>query len=122
MATSFERPYAQARSASILNIIVGAWLFLSPWTVGFSTVRSATWNSLIVGFLIAVFAIIRTTAPMQAPGLSWLNFILGIWLVMSPFIVNFGGVDAAMWNSVIAGLIVLSLSAWSAVATQGTMP
>lgn len=122
MATSFERPYAQARSASGLNILFGLWLVIAPWVVGFSHLTSATWNSVIVGAMIAIFALIRTTSPLRAAGLSWFNFVLAIWLVMSPFMLNFGGEDAAMWNTVIVGLCVLSLAAWSAVATQGSIP
>lgn len=122
MATSFERPYAQARAASGLNVLFGIWLFISPWLVGFSEIKSATWNCLIVGALVAIFALIRTTSPIRAAGLSWLNFLLAIWLVMSPFMLNFGADDAAMWNTVIVGLCVLCLAAWSAVATQGSIP
>jgi hypothetical protein len=40
-----------------VNLVVGVWLFFSPWILGFAGLYSATWNSLIVGFLIAVLAV-----------------------------------------------------------------
>jgi hypothetical protein len=40
-----------------VNLVVGVWLFFSPWILGYAGLRAAVWNSLIVGFLIAVLAI-----------------------------------------------------------------
>ncbi len=118
MATTYEQPGAQVRTASGLNILVGLWLILSPWALAFSTVDAARWNCVIIGLAIAIFAMVRVAAPLQYEGLSWMNFVLGIWLILSPFLLNYGGIEAAMWNSVIVGLIVLILAAWSAVATR----
>lgn len=38
------------------NIVVGAWLFFSPWVLGFADLVAAAWNARIVGLLVAVFA------------------------------------------------------------------
>jgi hypothetical protein len=49
-----------------------------------------------------ILALIRWS--MHQPGWSWLNVILGIWLVISPFVLFVSG--AAMWNNVILGIII----------------
>ena len=36
-----------------LNTALGAWLIVSPFILGFSTLMSALWNQLIVGILVA---------------------------------------------------------------------
>jgi hypothetical protein len=41
---------------------------------------------------------------------GWVNSILGIWLVISPFVV---GADAGKWNSVVSGIIIAALSVWA---------
>jgi SPW repeat len=41
-------------------------------------------------------------------GWSWLNLILGIWLVVSPFVLFASG--GAMWNNVIVGVIIAALA------------
>jgi hypothetical protein len=41
---------------------------------------------------------------------GWVNSILGIWLVISPFVV---GADAGKWSSVVSGVIIAALSVWS---------
>lgn len=42
--------------------------------------------------------------------LSGLNFILGVWLVISPYILNYNG-SAAKWNQTIFGIVILVLAA-----------
>jgi hypothetical protein len=44
-----------------MNVILGSWLILSPFILGFSS-DQATWNNLIVGFLVLVFALISRSA------------------------------------------------------------
>lgn len=41
--------------------------------------------------------------------IGWTNVVLGIWLVLSPFILNFQSNQAA-WNNVIIGFIVIALA------------
>src|SRR6267142_569893 len=37
---------------------------------------------------------------------AWGNVLLGIWLVMSPFILKFSNLQTAMWNDIIVGLAI----------------
>src|ERR1051326_9103583 len=46
---------------------------------------------------------INAGASMTA-GPSWLNILLGIWVIISPFVVQFAQLPAAMWNNVILGI------------------
>lgn len=36
-------------------IILGVWLILSPWILGYSELNLVTWNSIAIGALIIVF-------------------------------------------------------------------
>jgi hypothetical protein len=40
-----------------VNLVLGVWLFFSPWILGYAALYGAVWNSLVVGFLFAVLAI-----------------------------------------------------------------
>ncbi len=42
--------------AEWVNLILGAWLLISPWALGFSSATLVTWNAVIFGVLIAAFA------------------------------------------------------------------
>lgn len=46
----------------------------------------------------------------------WANVILGIWLILSPFILGFAA-DQAVWNNIIVGFLVLTF----AFITKGSM-
>lgn len=40
-----------------INLVLGVWLFLSPWFFGYTNMRSIAWNSYIVGALVGIIAI-----------------------------------------------------------------
>ena len=39
------------------NLVLGLWLVLSPWILGFSGTSSATWNAVILGLLVCLLAL-----------------------------------------------------------------
>src|SRR5262245_59098363 len=49
-----------------LNALIGAGVFVSPWLLGFSNEPAATWNSVIVGGFIVLFALARAAAVVPA--------------------------------------------------------
>lgn len=51
-------------------------------------------------------------------GLSWANFILGVWLVIAPFALVYRGISAALWDNVIVGIIIAVLAAWRALGKE----
>jgi hypothetical protein len=44
-----------------INLVIGVWMFISPWTLGYSTSGPALWNAVIVGGLMVIFSAIRMT-------------------------------------------------------------
>src|ERR1051326_5016395 len=52
---------------------------------------------------------INAGASMTA-GPSWVNVLLGIWVIISPFVVQFARLPAAMWNNVIVGIVIAILA------------
>ena len=45
-----------------INLVLGAWVFIAPWAVGFAVLPTAFWNSFVVGSAIVVFAFVRMAA------------------------------------------------------------
>lgn len=39
-----------------INLLLGAWLFISPWIMGFSANHTISWNAWVVGGLIFLIA------------------------------------------------------------------
>jgi hypothetical protein len=103
-------------------LALGAWLFVSPWILGFTVgipvegaemaagFTAAAWNAWIVGVVIAGLAL--WAALKFAEWHDWANGVLGVWLVVSPWILGFPALTAAVWNHVVVGLLVVALAAW----------
>jgi hypothetical protein len=49
----------QRKIASGIDVRLGPWLIVSPWLFGFAVGAGRTWNSIVVGMLVAVIAAIR---------------------------------------------------------------
>ncbi len=90
------------------NLVLGVWLILSPWFLGFSGTPAAAWNAVVVGVVVALMALLHLRGgPMWE---EWLNVLLGVWLILSPWLLGFSGVGNAMWNALIVGVLVGALA------------
>ncbi len=57
----------------------------------------------------------RVSAPERSRvGNSWVNILLGIWVIISPFVLALHS-SRAVWNNVITGAVVgiLAIIRWS---------
>jgi SPW repeat len=116
MALSIERTDTK-KWQDVVNLILGAWLFISPWVLGFAPaakvagITAAAWNAWIFGIVIGVFAI---AALIKArPWEEWINLIAGAWVFVSPWVLGFySGHPLVLWNSLIVGALVFALSIW----------
>ncbi|MBI3969320.1 MAG: SPW repeat protein [Chloroflexi bacterium] len=89
----------------LLSAALGLWLLAAPDVLGIE--GRAGNNTHLVGAAIAVVAVIALAEVVRAG--RWLNIPLGLWIVITPWV--FGETPtSALWNSVIAGLVVAGLS------------
>lgn len=98
-------PQRSRRGSSLVNVLLGVWIIISPFALGLHAPK-AVWSNVVTGALVGILAIIRW--GYGQPGWSWLNLFLGIWLVISPFVLVLSGL--AMWNDVILGIIVAAFA------------
>lgn len=111
-----ERQFVQRRRErsqllSGINVILGAWLIISPYILNYSL--GATANQTIFGVIILLLATVHYSTPrLNWP--SWLNGISGVWMVIAPFILGYA-TTVSYWNEVIIGAI-LAILAFSNVA------
>jgi len=48
--------------------------------------------------------------------MKWINYgqlILGLWVLVTPWILGYASVTPALWSSVIAGVFIALLALWS---------
>ncbi|MFF5233259.1 SPW repeat protein [Dactylosporangium sp. NPDC000521] len=91
MQQRYERLGASGQAVVIdgLVLLAGAWLAISPWVVGFNTFAPRlTVNNLILGITIGVIALGLTMVPSRMYRLSWAMAAIGVWVIISPWIVE----------------------------------
>lgn len=93
----------------VINLVLAAWLFLSPWIVGFAGSAPASWTAWLTAVAIAVFAVAALAAFAEWE--EWINLALGIWALISPWIVGFSGQQAPMLVLFLTGLAVAIVAA-----------
>jgi hypothetical protein len=108
------RPGNSSRVASVLNVLAGVWVIISPFVLGFSSSPAALWATLIPGIVVLALAWIRANNPAANVGLSWVNVLAGIWLIIAPWVCRFALLHRATTNGVILGIVVGILGLWSA--------
>ena len=112
-----SRNDAAAATASGLDVLAGIWLLISPFVLAFRASGVATGNNIVLGIIIALLALYRFFNPTRGVGASWLNVLLGIWVLISPWVLGFGVLPTPTTNNVVMGIIVIILAIWSALAT-----
>ena len=99
--------WTNAKLCDVANLILGAILFFSPWIFGFAS-GPQTQNAVITGLIIAVLSIAALAA--FAFWEEWLNLLLGLWTLISPWVLGFHN-SSAMPVYVVIGILVAALAA-----------
>lgn len=99
-----ETPIAQ--SADGLTFLAGVYLAMSPWLVGFTTHSAMTASNLITGISIALLALGFAAAYAYMHRMAWVAPILGVWAIVSPWLVT-GGTPSgeAITSNIIVGAL-----------------
>ncbi len=107
----------QVRVPSGLNVLLSLWLILSPFVLSFAG-AAGMWNAVVVGVIVLVLSWIRYNDPASAPMLSWIVLLLGIWLIISPFLFGMAGVTRLLIDYVVVGIGYIVFGAWDASANR----
>lgn len=98
----------------IVTGIVGLWLIAFPFlfdVVGASSPMLFTLNFLICGIIALLLAATALTAFRSWE--EWIGVVLGLWLIASPWLLGFVAAEAARWNALVAGVIIVGLAGWA---------
>lgn len=122
------------------NAILGIWLFISPWVLGFGMgtlntvagggapgappagggaggmVGNAAWNAWILGaiiFLVSISALSRMEFWQER-----INGLLGIWVFIAPWVLGFTGLTRAAWDHWVVGVLVFLVAMYSIAMAQ----
>lgn len=91
-----------------VNVLLGVWLFVSPFALGYADHQYASWNAYVMGAAIVVFAAVAAYLPG-----AWeemLNAVFGVWLVLSPYVLGFAAQTAIAFHTVVLGVLVTAFA------------
>jgi succinate dehydrogenase/fumarate reductase cytochrome b subunit len=91
-------------------LLLGLWLFVSPWVLAYASGSPQAMNAWIAGAVIAVLAafdLVKTYAWAVL-----VNLLAGVWVAVSPWIPAMADRGPMMSNSLIVGIAVVVLALW----------
>jgi uncharacterized membrane protein HdeD (DUF308 family) len=108
-----EQWWKKEAVSDVVNLVLGAWLFLTPWIFGFASETAAGWTAWLSGTAIAAVAIAALAAFAEWE--EWVSLVLGVWVVVSAWVVGFAAHATATWVNVLTGIavaVVAGLRLW----------
>jgi len=87
-----------------INLVCGALLFISPWALGYFgdlTAARTAWVGGVVIFLLGAAALAQF-----AEWEEWVALIVGVVVIIAPWVLGFATIHAGLWSCVALGVIV----------------
>lgn len=95
-----------------VTLILGIWLFFSPWILRFyPEMPTASWNFFVLGIAFVVFAAFGLN--LRTLWEEWVNLILGIWMIISPWVLQYSGNTTPRYDAIVVGVIVAVMAIWA---------
>lgn len=96
----------QSRVASVLAVIVGVWLLISP--IWIEVGGMALISLLVVGVIFVAAGFVQYFTENVVP--SWVIGVAAAWLFISTFMYELN--MAAVYSQIISAIIALALAYW----------
>lgn len=94
-------------------LLIGIWLFISPFVLQFVTSNpAAAIVSFLIGVLITMFAM--TGLSTHQLWEEWVNLVLAAFMIALPWILGFSK-PIVMWNVILAGGLIAIFAIWAMI-------
>jgi hypothetical protein len=106
------------RQQEWMHVVLGSWVLLSPWVLKLTTAHGvAAWCTSLLGTALLALAAPRVLGPKVWEEAS--TALLGLALLVSPWILDFTGQTGPTVSAVIAGLLAVALGMWPWLSESG---
>ena len=89
------------------HIPLGIWLLASSYFFEFTIYSGPRMTAGAIGFFVVFFGITRLAVSPPWFWAGWVNVILGIIAIITPFAFGVSHVGPVLWNFVIAGALIV---------------
>ena len=87
-----------------VGISLGVLIGLSPWLTGGQVKLLATGNAVAVGVMVLAFAAFELVDLNRSEEVG--QIVLALWLIASPFVLNYVESQLAIWHFVLGAVLV----------------
>lgn len=95
-----------------VNVILGLWLAASAWVfvlnAGDGPIVWSSWSAGGAIVALAAFSMYKPSVRADALGV-----MVGIWLMVSPWMLGLSHLSSAAMNAIIMGLLVVGYALWA---------
>jgi len=91
-------------------LLLGIWLFVSPWAMGYPSYSPPAVNAFIAGAIMAVLAAFDLYKTYVWAVL--LNIVVGAWVAVSPWLVGVVGDRPMSGSMLMVGIATIVLGLW----------
>lgn len=96
----------------LLEIVVGLWLCISPWALGYpADFQAEGWSAIVVGVGVLLFSFEDLFLPSEIE--EWVELAFGLALMASPWLWDYSDHTAATVNAVISGFLISGVAVWA---------
>ena len=93
------------------SVLLGCWLVISPWEIGYTLDNAAWENACGVGAVLVVFNLISACRLLDQ-GQEIFNILLGFWLILSPYSLGFAADREPTIIAITVGVMIVGLAFW----------
>jgi hypothetical protein len=96
-------------------VLAGICLVIAHWVLVYWS-SDPRWNDVACGTVIGLLALARAAGVFQAVWHSWINALIGAWLLVAAFSIDRS--VAARWTDAVIGVVVFLLATVSAAGAE----
>jgi SPW repeat-containing protein len=93
-----------------INILLGAWLIVAPFVLGYSSARPEMTNDFALGVVLIGCSWWILAAMPLTDFSQWLQIVGGLWLIAAPFVLHYGRFSPPFANDLVVGILSLLTS------------
>ena len=91
----------------IASLLLGVWLVVSPFVLGFA--GAATWVAIVLGLFVILLAVEGFVIPSYLE--EWGELLIGLALLVVPWAVGYEP-ESATVSSMVSGTLVILFAIW----------
>ena len=111
--------HTSTRMLSLVVALAGLWQIVAPFLLNFTNEQMAMRNAIGAGIALVLFAglgafgVGRLSSAVVS-AFNWLACLTGLWLLISPSVLQYREIAPAFWSAIVVGLLSFIVAGYAA--------